>query len=236
MVYYQLLHVTTFVMIIHFTECKEGGVVVQPHSKRHLADSVQCPVWFFYNSTTEQCECYNLYPEVVKCIKQRAFLKYNYYMTHSKEIGLSFLRNSFYYDAPDLNDPASQSGFIELSSNISELNNYMCGPADRKGFLCSECIDGFGPSATEPRFKCSNCTNAFAGYSVVVYLLSELVPVTVFYFIVLIFQINLTTAPMVSLIFYSQIAHNAINYSGIDPLDQMRYFYHLFHCSMGYRT
>ena len=228
MVYHHLLHITTFVIIIHFMECKETGVSAHPaiyrRSKMQLADSGQCPLWFLYNSTTRQCECYNLYPKVVKCMKQRAFLRYNHYMTHSKEIGLSlFLGRSFYYDVSGLNRSASQPGFIELPSNVSELNDYMCGSANRKGFLCNECIDGFGPSATSPKFKCMNCSNTFARYSVTIYLLSELVPVTIFYFIILFFQINLTSAPMVNFIFYSQIVHNAISYSGIDTLDQMKY-------------
>ena len=82
----------------------------------------------------------------------------------------------------------------------------MCGSANRKGFLCSECIDGFGPSATSLKFKCSNCTAMSAGYRVILYLLSELIPMSIFYFIVLIFQINLTSAPMVSFILTSQLA------------------------------
>ena len=229
--YYKSLldHITIFFIISHPTECQETGVSLRAatplhlSSKGQLADSVQCPLWFFYNSTTKQCECYNIYPEIVTCTRQRAFLHYNNYMTYSEEKGL-FISTSCYYDASGLNRSASQPGFIELPSNISELNDYMCGSANRKGFLCSECIDGFGPSATSPKFKCMNCSNTFARYSVTIYLLSELVPVTIFYFIVLFFQINLTSAPMVSFVFYCQIAQNAINYSGFDPLDQMKYF------------
>ena len=39
----------------------------------------------------------------------------------------------------------SEPGFISLPENVSELNDYMCGPMNRKGLVCSECIDGFGP-------------------------------------------------------------------------------------------
>ena len=218
------------IIFIHLTECKETGVSLRsplPQDNQvQLADSVQCPVWFFHNSTTGQCECYGdntVYPKAVKCVKRKAFLKYDLYMTHSSERGL-FLNYIFYYDASGLIQPASQPGFIELPSNISELNDYMCGPAKRKGILCSECIDGYGPSATSLKFKCSNCTNAFGGYSVVIFLLSELVPVTIFYFVILILQVNLTSAPMVSFIFHSQLVHNVINYHVVDPADQMKCF------------
>ena len=224
---YQLLYrITTLIIIIHAVKCQETGV-----NLRAQMQSVQCSLWFFYNSTTGQCECYNdknnvllnLYPETVKCIKQRAFLKYNHYMTHSSKKGI-FLSYIFYYDKSGFIEPASQPGYIELPSNISDLNEYMCGPTNRKGSLCSECIDGFGPSATSPKFMCSNCKNAFATYGVVIYLLSELVPVTVFYFILYILQVNLTSAPMISFIFHSQLVHNVIYYHVLDPADQMKGF------------
>ena len=69
--------------------------------------------------------------------------------------------------------------------SLISMTHDMRGSASRKGTLCSECIDGHGPLATSPNFKCRNCTNAFARYSVVIYLMLELIPVT---FAVLIFQ------------------------------------------------
>ena len=219
--------VITLIMVIHLAKCKETGVNLRsPVNQTQLAGSVQCPAWFFYNSSTRQCECYGdntVYPGAVKCMKQKAYLKYNFYMTHSSERGL-FLCYIFYYDASGFIKPANQPGFIELPSNISGLNDYMCGPSNRKGNLCSKCIDGFGPSATSPKFKCSNCTNAFGRYGIVIFLLSELVPVTIFYFIILVLQVNLTSSPMVSFIFHSQLVHNVINYHIVDPADQMKYF------------
>lgn len=225
--------ITAFVIIVHFTERKEMDpqeqrttnlLSLSQRSGVQIIHSVlnECPVWFFYNHTTKQCECYNIYPEIVECINQKAFLKYHYYIySNESEIILS---QSYYYDGNSLNRPAAQPGFIELPSNISELNDYMCGSANRKGFLCSECVDGFGPSATSPKFRCSNCSNTFTKYSVVIYLLSELIPVTIFYLFVLIFQINLTSSPIVGFVLYSQVALCAINYSGVYSIDQLKHF------------
>ena len=89
----------------------------------------------------------------------------------------------------------------------------MCGPMNRKGILCSECIDGYGPSVTSPNFRCSDCSNAW--YGIPLYLLLELVPVTVFYLIMLIFQVNVTSAPMISFIFYSNIILLSLNFNFI---------------------
>lgn len=37
---------------------------------------------------------------------------------------------------------------IKIPENLSELNDFMCGPLNRTGFLCKDCIDGFGVSYT----------------------------------------------------------------------------------------
>ena len=224
--YNQIRWIITLVIIIHLKESKEVGERLRsesmlPQKNTQAGDSVQCPMWFIYDNATKQCECYS-HNGGIKCGKNKAYLEHNNYLTFSKERGL-FLSYCMYFDLSAFKkvQSATEPGFIELPSNLSELNNQICGPANRKGFLCSECADGFGPSATSPKFKCMNCTYAFTRYGITIYLLSEIVPVTAFYFIVLIFQINLTSAPMVSFILYSQVVHNVINYGTINLSDQM---------------
>jgi hypothetical protein len=92
---------------------------------------------------------------------------------------------------------------IKLPSNISELNEYMCGPLNRKGSVCSECIDGFGPSLASLGYECSNCTSTW--HNIPFYILMELGPTTLFYMLILVLQINFTSAPMTGFIMYSQI-------------------------------
>ena len=97
----------------------------------------------------------------------------------------------------------TSNGKILLPKNLSQLNDYMCGPLNTKGFVCSECADGFGPSVTSFGYRCVNCTDAW--YEVPRFLLLELAPVTVFYLIVLIFQIRVTAAPIPCLILCAQL-------------------------------
>ena len=79
----------------------------------------------------------------------------------------------------------------------------MCGPLNRKGLVCSECADGFGPSETSFVYKCANCTDAW--YGVPLFLLLEFVPITALYLIVLTFQISIKSPPMPCFIMYSQL-------------------------------
>ena len=75
---------------------------------------------------------------------------------------------------------------------------------NRKGRICSECIDGFAPSVTSHGYMCSNCS-ASSWYGIPLYLFLEFIPITLFYLAVLVFQINITSSPMTFSVMYSQI-------------------------------
>ena len=92
---------------------------------------------------------------------------------------------------------------IHLPLNVSQLNDHMCGPMNRKGLVCSECADGFGPSVTSFEYKCANCNEM--RYAVPLFLFLEFAPLTIFYVICLVFQISVTSAPMPCYIMYAQI-------------------------------
>ena len=98
-----------------------------------------------------------------------------------------------------------------LPRNLSQLNDYMCGPLNSKGLVCSQCADGFGPSITSYGYRCVNCTDTW--YRVPLFLLLEFVPITVFYLIVLVFKISVSSPPMPCFIMYAQLAVFVIYYS-----------------------
>ena len=166
-----------------------------------LIQDEHCPIMFRYDGETKQCEClsslFNTFETVITCVNDRGLLRYSFCLTHKEETSTVSLTFCSYFEPAGHN--ISEPGFISLPDSISELNDYMCGPLNRKGIVCNECIDGYGPSVNSPKFVCSDYTDAW--YGVPLYLLLELVPVTVFYLIVIIFQVNVTSAPMTSFIF-----------------------------------
>ena len=101
--------------------------------------------------------------------------------------------------------------YAQMPDNISQLNDYMCGSMNRKGRICSECIDGFAPSITSIRYECSNCTSI--QYGIPLYLFLEFVPITLFYLAVLVFQISVTSSPMTFSVMYSQMASYAFTFA-----------------------
>ena len=163
----------------------------------------QCPLWQLLNPTTKLCECYDSprVRNVVKCTEQGIAVRVGYCMTFEEQ------ERTIYIAICNFDGNFSIIGngrYIELPvQNASELNDYMCGPMNRKGRLCSECIEGFGPSIISFRSVCSDCIGAW--YGVPLYLFLEFVPITIFFTVVLFFRVNITSAPMVAFVFFSQV-------------------------------
>ena len=168
-----------------------------------------CPTWHFYNQENGECECYKSIDkkDIIKCKESGiTLLQYGLCMTHD---GNTTVIAKCPYFQPSGYD-TSEAGYITLPSNISELNEYMCGPLNRRGPLCNECIDGFGLSATSIPFTCSNCTRFSLAYGVPLYILIEIIPITLLYLFILTFRVNLTSSPMTGFILYSHSIMNTI--------------------------
>ena len=154
---------------------------------------------------------------VIKCTDQGVLLSFGYCATETNGNINAGQCHYFQLDGHNVSEP----GYISLPNNISELNDYVCGPMNRKDFLCKDCIDGFGPSVTSLGYKCSNCTNAW--YGIPLYLAVELIPITLFYLIILIFKVHLTSAPMVLFIIYHQLIMYEIVFQKANTLGRLIY-------------
>ena len=78
-----------------------------------------------------------------------------------------------------------------------------CSALNRKGLLCSECYDGYGPAVYAFANECVKCHgSAFSRW--IFYLCVVLLPVTVFYVIVIVFNIQATSPPFAAYVLFCQ--------------------------------
>ena len=182
-------------------------------SRRSFAASEDdCPPWFQFNASINRCVCSTEGQPRVKCTDGGALLKIGSCMTFDEGSNITSLGRCSYFQLDPTQHNITEQRFISLPSHLSDLNDYVCGPMNRQGLICSECIEGFAPSLTSIGYHCSECTNAW--YGVPLYLFLELVPVTILYFIMLFFRISLTSAPMTSFVLFSQLAVYSV--TGVD--------------------
>ena len=92
---------------------------------------------------------------------------------------------------------------LHNSTSISELSKKVCNK-NRYGKVCGNCINGTSVFYhTKNTFDCIE--DKYCSWGVVFYFISEIVPVTILFLTVIIFDINLTTGALTSFIFYTQI-------------------------------
>ena len=93
--------------------------------------------------------------------------------------------------------------YIQLPENVDLLNEFMCGSLNREGPLCEKCKNGYGIALYSYTLECSKCWGH--GYGWVLYYFLELFPITVLYFLGVIFHIRATSFPLSALVFMNQI-------------------------------
>ena len=76
-------------------------------------------------------------------------------------------------------------------SNGSQLTEVFCGKFNRQGSLCGSCKDGYFPLAYSYNMTCVKCEETW--YNWIEYLLIVYVPLTIFYLVILFFQVNMTS-------------------------------------------
>ena len=88
-----------------------------------------------------------------------------------------------------------------ISSNLSEQ---VCGSYNRKGYLCSDCIEGYGVAFNRYDYGCVPCKE-HKKYAWVFFILIELGPITIACILVILFGVRLVSPSMNAFVFFSQV-------------------------------
>ena len=90
--------------------------------------------------------------------------------------------------------------YYSLPSNVTELNEWTCGPFNSKGLLCGECKDGFAapPFTYTSDAKCTKCTDSSYGWAK--YLTIQFLPCTVAFIVMVVFGTGIVIAPLNALL------------------------------------
>ena len=167
-----------------------------------------CPPWFLHDQLTDMsrnndslvCNCVDSLIEAVRCdeVEQRSYLSLQYCMTFDNATGMVYSGpcpyNYFTVKAEGL--------WVPLPQNVSKLNEYLCGAFNREGTFCGQCMRGYGLSVYSPDLQCSKC-DKHSGWAW--YIFTEFVLQTIFFVIIIIFRVSITTPSLNAFVLYSQI-------------------------------
>ena len=92
---------------------------------------------------------------------------------------------------------------LELPHTCNALNGTLCGQKNRTGRLCGECANNYTVLYHSKHYTCGDCKHPKLG--LVFYVLSELLPLTLLFAVIVIFGISFTSGPANSFIFFAQV-------------------------------
>ena len=80
----------------------------------------------------------------------------------------------------------------------------MCGQLNREGLLCSKCKAGYGPDLYSRSSSCVPC-NGYSHWKWILYFVLLLTPLTIFFLIVIIFNMRATSPPFTAFVLFCQL-------------------------------
>ena len=104
------------------------------------------------------------------------------------------------------------NGFCSITKNyfnsFDELDETLCQPQKRTGILCGKCIPNTSVYSSSIVSECGKCTSLqqYGKYfGLLQFTLYEIVPLILFFLFLVVFNISLTSGPLNSFIFFSQV-------------------------------
>ena len=147
-----------------------------------------CPPWFIPDNTSTGCTCGSTRENIVKCdnVSQQTYILTCYAMTYYQ--GRAVLGQSFY---GCFLPTEPNSFYAPLPPTVSELNQMMCGYANREGQLCGRCKDGFAAPIYSYDMACVRCSEHTTNW--VKYIAAAFLPLTGFLAVVIVFRISVNS-------------------------------------------
>ncbi len=109
----------------------------------------------------------------------------------------------------------------EQPRDINKLNNFTCGRLRRQGILCSHCKESLGVAVLSYKYECTKCLGYFKGW--LLYSVLALLPITIFFLIVIFCNIRAAAAHMNAVISISQLILFGLDFSPLSTTDSNNY-------------
>ena len=95
------------------------------------------------------------------------------------------------------------NGTLLLAHTCEGVEQQLCGSRNRRGTLCGECKENYTVYYHSSRYKCGECKHPELG--LLFYALSELLPLTLLFVVIVVFGVSFTSGPANSFIFFAQV-------------------------------
>lgn len=207
--------ITSNVLLLHGKGEDSATVTLSDTSSRQIALSFNitleaCPPGFITDDDTQACICSvnsnKSYVGIENCKEtlMQAYSRYGYwigYLGNRTENEDSLLSAYFPTEQISLSRESSNH-LLPEHADRQLLDAIMCDES-RTGFLCSQCKENLTVHYHSWKFVCKSEEYCSIGW--LFYILSEIIPITIIFVLIIIFNFSLTSGLVNGLIFYCQM-------------------------------
>ncbi len=167
-----------------------------------------CPPGFYHEHEQKVCICAtDYYSDVIKCTSTHAKIKLGLwagYIPHEKDNYSKSHQNLYFSPCATPicqlhNEDLTNSDL--LPSSPDNLSFHICAK-NREGIMCGRCSSGHSTYYHSRNFDCQS--NTWCHLGPLFYVLSEIVPMVIFFIFVITFDLRLTSGSSVGFIFFTQ--------------------------------
>ena len=183
--------------------------------------SALCPPWSYFCHRDKACKCPREGYNILKCNSSLALyvLSCNCVTYNSQQNWIEFGHCEFtcvqFHKKKGLHQHLI---YNVLPHNISRWNHYMCGRDKRSGSLCGKCAKNYYPRAYSFDSSCIKCEGGKSNWWK--FLLLAFLPLTIFYVVILLFEVNIHSTQLLGFVLFSQ-------YFSLPPFGRLVYLYAL---------
>ena len=158
-----------------------------------------CPLWHYPHQG--KCKCGNSLNGAILCSHGQIFLRVDHAMDVWYNMTVAALSRYAHYNYSAITSGSRIYSPIPEDVTQQELNDLLCRPNNRRGFLCNRCLPNYGPSAYS--FKCHKCHYSLPA-GIALYLITKL-PTALIFFLIMLFHFNIIGGPLFGYICFCQI-------------------------------
>ena len=166
----------------------------------------QCPTWFICDSNESICKCGNDHNLAIACDDKEltSAVLDCHCVTYDEQTESTFLGLCFYNCGNHFFGTQRDSVYVKLQARPELLiNNSFCTQFRRTGLLCGDCEDGYSPLVLSYSLSCVECPDGHENWWK--FIVVAFVPLTFFYFFVVVFNINVTSSRLHGVVWFSQV-------------------------------
>ena len=161
-----------------------------------------CPLGYYCSNRT--CQCLHSPHATISCSKGDLAIIHCYCATYNTEKNLLQIGKCV-YNCLNNTDLSTHTSYrpLDLPSDGDSLNATVCSYLNRTGALCGRCLPQQYMTAYSYNFTCMHCHHVIWNWFR--YIMAAYLPLTLFYFIVLFFKVNVASGSLHAVVLGSQI-------------------------------